>query len=118
MATKDELGKYGEHLAAQHLEALGYTILDRNWRCPQGELDIVALDAGEFVFAEVKTRSSLLYGHPIAAVTPQKLGRLRRLSASWCTLHPGQHNRTRIDVIGILLPRSGPTEIDHLRRVF
>jgi putative endonuclease len=118
MAAKDELGRRGEKLAAEHLIATGMTIVETNWRCPLGEIDVIALDAGETVFVEVKTRSSVAFGHPLEAITAQKLARLRRLAAAWCDEHPGSHDRIRIDAIAIVAPMHGLVEIEHLERVF
>ena len=118
MAAKDELGKRGERLAAEHLIAIGMTIVETNWRCPLGEIDVIARDAGETVFVEVKTRSSVAFGHPLEAITAQKLARLRRLAAVWCDEHPGSHDRIRIDAIAIVAPTRGLVEIEHLERVF
>lgn len=118
MAAKDELGRRGEALAAEHLEQRGLEVLDRNWRCQQGEIDLVARDGGELVFVEVKTRSSEAFGHPLEAITVQKLARLRRLAAAWCDAHPGNHDRIRIDAIAIVAPARGVPEIEHLERVF
>ncbi|MET4782582.1 YraN family protein [Glaciihabitans sp. UYNi722] len=118
MAAKDELGRRGEDVAAAALTAAGYLILDRNWRCPQGEIDIVAVDGDETVFVEVKTRSSLAFGHPLEAITARKLARLRRLAAAWCEAHPGNHDRIRIDAVAIIAPAVGQPQVEHLRRVF
>lgn len=118
MAAKDELGRRGEALAAEHLESRGLTVVERNWRCPQGEIDLVARDGSELVFVEVKTRSSEAFGHPLEAITVQKLARLRRLAAVWCEAHPGNHDRIRIDAIAVVAPAGGAAQIDHLERVF
>ena len=120
MAAKDALGRRGEALAAAYLEGAGYEIVDRNWRCPQGEIDIVAQRDGVLVFAEVKTRSGTGFGHPLQAVTPVKLARLRRLAGAWLDAHPGSRfsRNIRIDVIAVLAPRGGPVEIEHLEQVF
>lgn len=121
MARKDELGRSGEQLAVDHLTAIGYTILDRNWRCSMGELDIVALDGATTVMVEVKTRSSVAFGHPLDAVTPRKLARLRRLAGAWCEAHArdtvsgGSARPIRIDVIGVVSGRDG-VAIDHVRQ--
>jgi putative endonuclease len=133
MAAKDDLGRRGEQRAVEHLTALGWQILDRNWRCPLGELDIIADDAGTTVVVEVKTRSGLGFGHPLDAVTPRKLARLRRLAGAWCAAHPvtsaeargdgrgAERRLLRIDVIGVLErtdPRGfGVVSLDHLRQV-
>jgi putative endonuclease len=118
MAAKDELGKRGEDLAASHLLARGLSIVDRNWRCAQGEIDIVARDGAEVVFVEVKTRSSVAFGHPLESITVPKLARLRRLAAAWCEAHPGSYDRIRIDAIGVIAPTVGEVDIEHLERVF
>ena len=118
MAAKDALGTRGEAMAARYLELEGYSIVDRNWRCSQGEIDLVARDGGELVFVEVKTRSSVAFGHPLEAITASKLARLRRLAAAWCEAHPGNHNHIRIDAVGIISPAVGDVEVEHLERVF
>ena len=118
MAAKDVLGRRGEALAADHLVAAGLTILDRNWRCRQGEIDLVARDGDELVFVEVKTRTSVAFGHPLEAITVPKLARLRRLAGAWCEEHPGVSARLRIDAIAIIAPTHGLVEIEHLRGVF
>jgi len=118
MAAKDALGRRGEAIAARHLLASGMVIVDRNWRCPQGELDLVARDGRQLVFVEVKTRAGLGFGHPLESITPRKLARLRRLAAAWCEAHPGDHDRIRIDAVAVIVPRGGAATVDHLERVF
>ena len=76
MASKDIRGRQGEDRAARHLSAQGYDILDRNWRCAAGELDIVAAHGGDLVVVEVKTRRTEGYGHPFEAVDAAKRDRL------------------------------------------
>src|SRR5690606_2707639 len=73
------IGEYGERLACEYLVGLGYVVIDRNWRCDQGELDIVAREGDCLVFCEVKTRRSTAFGPPVESVTPAKAARLRRL---------------------------------------
>jgi len=118
MAAKDVLGARGEDIAAAALTAAGLRVIDRNWRCSQGEIDIVAADDNETVFVEVKTRSSLIFGHPLEAITVQKLARLRRLAAAWCEAHPGNYDRIRIDAIAVIAPPIGEPTVEHLARVF
>ena len=111
------VGAYGERLAARYLTESGLQILDRNWRCDQGEIDIVAMDDTCLVIVEVKTRRSLAYGSPVEAVTAVKAARLRRLAACWITDHRSLVDSVadvRIDVVGVLRPRSGPARIEHL----
>jgi len=113
---KDDLGRRGEQLAVDHLEAVGYRILDRNWRCPAGEIDVVALDGDDLVVVEVKTRSSLGWGDPLEAVTRRKTVRLCVLAGRWRRAHPRTGaRRTRIDLIGVVLTRHRPPVIDHLK---
>ena len=75
------LGAYGERVAAQRLVDEGMVLVDRNWRCERGEIDLVLRDGDVLVFCEVKTRTSAAYGHPLEAVSPAKGERLRQLAA-------------------------------------
>lgn len=111
------VGDYGEQVARRHLEERGYVIVDRNWRCDQGELDIVAVDRDTLVFCEVKTRRSSRYGSPVEAVVPAKAARLRRLALRWLREHDLHRPDIRIDVLGVRVRRSGAAEIEHLRGV-
>jgi putative endonuclease len=117
MGHNTELGRRGEQIAARHLEARGLQVVERNWRCQHGEIDLVARDGRDTVIVEVKTRSSNDFGHPFEAITPQKLGRLRRLASAWC-LHAGGPaspiGRVRIDAVAVLLPDGSPAVIEHL----
>jgi putative endonuclease len=117
MRAKDVLGRLGEEAAARHLAGLGWTIIDRNWRCPEGELDIVARDGANLVVCEVKTRSGLVYGAPVEAVTPAKAARLRRLASRWVAMHDIAYATVRIDAIGLVSEGGGRFSIDHLRGV-
>ena len=111
------VGAYGERLAARYLTESGMHILDRNWRCDQGEIDIVAMDDACLVIIEVKTRRSLTFGAPVEAVTAVKAARLRRLAALWLADHRSQVDAVadvRIDVVGVLRPTNGPARIEHL----
>ena len=116
-AVAKAVGAYGERLAARYLAESGLEILDRNWRCDQGEIDIVALDDGCLVIVEVKTRRTLAFGSPVEAVTAVKAARLRRLACCWLTAHRALVESVadiRIDVIGVLRPADGPAQIEHL----
>lgn len=108
------LGEYGERLATRYLQEQGLSILDRNWRCRQGEIDVVARDGDCLVFCEVKTRRSVRFGAPVEAVTPVKAARLRRLAVAWLRSHDEHAERIRIDVVGIVRPASGPATPRHL----
>lgn len=121
MAAKDDLGARGERLAERALVGRGYVILERNWRCTEGEIDLIARDGEELVFVEVKTRSSTAFGHPFEAITAAKLARLRRLVAAWVTAegrHHGRAERLRIDAIAVLAPPDAPASLEHLEGIF
>jgi putative endonuclease len=117
MRAKDILGRRGEEAAVRHLTGLGWRILDRNWRCTEGELDIVARDGAELVVCEVKTRSSVDYGTPVEAVTPAKAERLRRLAVRWLVAHAVGGVAVRIDVVGLVADGPNRFTVDHLRGV-
>ena len=113
-STRD-LGDYGERLAARYLTESGLSVVDRNWRCVRGELDIVALDDGCVVVCEVKTRTSTRFGPPAHQISARKAARLRDLAHCWLDEHPRLRGRAvRVDVIGVLLGRSGAAEVTHL----
>jgi putative endonuclease len=114
---KDALGRQGEQLAAEFLETAGLVILDRNYRCAEGELDIVAMDQRVLVACEVKTRSSSAYGSPIEAITSSKLRRLRRLAVRWVRSHGLIFDELRVDVVSVLGSESGEFTIEHIRGV-
>ena len=114
------LGRYGEDLAAQHLEATGAVLLDRNWRCREGELDIVALEPdGTVVFCEVKTRSGVGFGEPAEAVGPVKARRIRSVACRWLEQRrPAGTAGLRFDVIAVVRQRGRPPRVTHLREAF
>ncbi len=114
MRAKDAVGRYGEDVAARYVQDAGWQVLDRNWRGADGELDLVALDGSALVTVEVKTRSGVGFGYPAEAVTARKVARLRRLTAQWVAAHDVRPRSIRIDVIGVLLPRSGAAQVEHL----
>lgn len=117
MRAKDAVGQYGERVAARHLVDCGWEIVARNWRCREGEVDIVARDGPALVFCEVKTRSSTDYGDPAEAVVGAKAARLRRLVGRYLDEHPGRWPEIRIDVISVLRQKQGAAQVRHLRGV-
>ena len=80
MNAKDTLGRHGEDLAAEYLQQSGLRVIDRNWRCADGEIDIVAVDRRVLVVCEVKTRTGDRFGAPLESISRTKLRRLRRLA--------------------------------------
>ena len=117
-SARAALGAYGERVAVRLLTDQGLQVLDRNWRCRAGELDVVARDGQALVFCEVKTRSAAGFGHPVEAVTAVKRRRLRQLARAWLDAHDHHAPDLRFDVIGVLVPRSGPARVTHLRNAF
>ncbi len=119
VTTRRELGQRGEAVAAAHLRRCGMRVVARNWRCRQGELDVVALEGDRLVVVEVKARRSLGQGHPAEAVTPVKAARLRRLSAAFLVAHPTLSGvrEVRVDVVAVVFRRGLPALLQHLRAV-
>ncbi|GAA0839155.1 YraN family protein [Streptosporangium amethystogenes subsp. fukuiense] len=101
MAAKDELGRYGEQVAVDYLLAHDLQILDRNWRCPDGEIDVVAREGRTLVAVEVKTRSGRRHGTAFEAVTDAKIARLRMLVARWVAEHRETCDAIRVDVVAL-----------------
>ena len=93
-------GRWGEDLAARWYTTHGYEVVDRNWRSPTGEIDLVACSLSLVVFCEIKTRASDRYGPPESAVGRVKQRRLRLLSAEWLATHD-RHGAIRFDVAAI-----------------
>lgn len=118
VARKDDLGRRGEECAAVYLTDAGYRLLERNWRCQQGEIDLIAEHDGLIVFVEVKSRSSVAFGHPFEAITIEKVARLRRLAATWCDESQTSPRRIRIDAIAVIAPFAPVPEIEHLTGIF
>ncbi len=108
------VGRWGEGLAVDYLTRRGMSVVDRNWRCDQGEIDIVARDGDALVVCEVKTRTSLRFGDPVEAVTWRKQLRLRRLAGAWLHSHDERAEVVRIDVIGILRRPGCRPQLRHL----
>ena len=117
MDVRQAVGRHGEAVVARDLESQGWEILDRNWRCARGELDIVACDGDVAVAVEVKTRRSTVAGGALEAVTPVKVARLRGLLARWLDGQERGFAGARVDVVGVTLPPAGAAVLDHLRGV-
>jgi putative endonuclease len=114
--AKDALGRYGEDVAARFLTGEGLEVLARNWRCPAGEIDLIAREGAVLVVCEVKTRRDDAYGGPFAAITRPKLNRLRRLAGVWLEEHGGAAE-IRVDVVGVWPGANGAPRVEHLRGV-
>ena len=118
MSTTSDLGLRGERIAAAYLADAGLRLLDRNWRCRDGELDIVAREGDSLVFCEVKTRRGVGFGHPVEAVTSVKQRRMRTLAQRWLAAHEEHAPELRFDVVGVLVRPDRPALVTHLRAAF
>jgi putative endonuclease len=119
--SKKQIGVRGEDLACAELERQGLQVLERNWRCRLGEIDIVAAEAGAngltMVFCEVKCRSGLGFGHPLEAITFTKRRTLRQLAAVWMRQHRVKASAIRLDAIGVVLAAGEEPSVTHVRAV-
>jgi len=118
VSTTLQLGSLGEHIAATYLTDVGLRVLDRNWRCREGELDIVARDGDALVFCEVKTRRGTGFGYPVEAVTAAKQRKVRTLAQRWLAAHDEHAPDLRFDVVGVLVRGDLPALVTHLRAAF
>jgi len=116
-AQNISLGRYGESVAARALVDRGMVLIDRNWRCPEGEIDLVLRDGDALVVCEVKTRTDEAFGHPLEAVTDEKAHRLGRLAARWVEAHDVRPAEIRIDMVGVLRQSRGAAVIEHVRGI-
>jgi putative endonuclease len=113
-ARKQAIGSFGERVAARHLQGLGMAILETNWTCKYGEVDIVARDGATLVICEVKTRTGTTHGTGLEAVTGRKAARLRRLAAYWLEVHQVQPEAVRIEVVSVLVPPRGAPQVERV----
>ncbi len=116
-ASTTEAGNAGERAAAAFLRARGYHVLEHNFRCRGGEIDLIALDGGTLVFVEVKLRRTLSRGAPIEAVTALKQGRIRRAAQTYLAFSGQVFPRIRFDVISLQLT-AARSEITHFKAAF
>lgn len=114
-ASKQAMGRYGEDVAERHLTGQGLVVLDRNWRCAEGEIDLVLRDGATLVVCEVKTRQDDAFGTPHQAITAAKLDRLKRLAERWTSERGLRPAGIRIDLVAVRRPRRGPAHVDHVR---
>jgi putative endonuclease len=107
-----ETGALGEQLARDFLQKQGYRILESNYRCQAGEIDIVARHEDFLVFVEVRTRRSLEYGSPEESITPAKMDKLREVAAHYRQTHDELPDAWRIDVVAVELGRNRARRIE------
>lgn len=115
---RKSLGALGEEAALAHLSGKGYRLLERNYRCRLGEIDIIAEDGETVAFIEVKTRSSLLFGAPQEAVDQKKQRKIRQIAQYYLLAHGLEGRTVRFDVITVLYSRTGGFAIEHLKGAF
>lgn len=118
MAAKYDLGRRGEQIAVEYLTNRGFVVLDRNWRCRDGEIDVVASDRGKLVVCEVKTRSGVAFGDPVEAVTASKAIRIRRVTQAWLRTHRVRWCELRFDIVAIVVPPEGDIAVQHYEAAF
>lgn len=116
--ARQTVGAYGERVAEQHLVAQGLVVIARNWRCRDGEIDLILREGDDVVFCEVKTRRGTLYGTPAEAVVAAKARRLRRLAARWLAETGVRPREVRFDVVSVLPQQRGAGRVEHLRAAF
>jgi putative endonuclease len=110
--SRRDTGILGERLAAEFLGERGYHIIETNYRCPEGEIDIVAQHDDSLVFVEVRTKQSRRYGTPEESITPVKKERMRLAAARYREAHDSLPEQWRIDVVVVELSRGRPTRIE------
>jgi putative endonuclease len=113
---KKELGNIGEDISSKYLEQIGYEIIERNFICRQGEIDIIAKDKDEYVFIEVKTRSNVCFGRPREAVNTDKQKHIYKATKYYLHIHNLDNCFVRFDVIEIYLKRN-KYRLNHLKQV-
>ena len=119
--SRQQVGRRGEDLACAELVRQGMEVVDRNWRCALGEIDIVAAESGEqgitLVFCEVKCRTGMGFGHPLEAITFAKMRTLRQLTAHWLRQHSIKAVGIRLDAIGVIMLPGQEPSLTHVKAV-
>jgi putative endonuclease len=114
---KKEIGQKGENLAVEYLQKLGYKVLERNYRCKLGEVDIIALDNDTLVFIEVRTRSSLDFGLPQESINRRKRHQISKVALEYMIRRKLKNIPARFDVVAISL-EPGKEKVDHIKDAF
>jgi putative endonuclease len=116
-----DVGRLGEDLAVEHLVGDGLRVVERNWRCAVGEIDVVAAEESGrgvvAVFCEVKCRTGLGFGGPLESITYAKVRRLRALAAEWLSAHDWRPDDVRLDAIGVIMVAGRAPQVDHVRGI-
>ena len=114
---KRTTGSLGEDLAAQYLERAGLSLIERNYRCKAGEIDLVATDGDELVFAEVRTRSGTAFGTPEESLTARKRRKMAECAFSYLAERSAPGRAWRVDLVAIELDRGRVVRVDHYKHV-
>lgn len=115
--ARQAVAQLGEAAAARYLQHAGHSIIVQNYRCPYGEIDIVARDGPSLVFVEVRARSSDRFGTPEESITAAKAQRMTRCALAYLSAHAAGHEAWRIDLIAIDVARGRITRLEHYRHV-
>jgi putative endonuclease len=111
---KQRTGAFGEDVTVRYITDRGDEILDRNWRIREGEIDVISLSTdGVFHFIEVKTRSSLAFGHPFEAINRDKAHRMQRLALGWLATHGCLGCEFTIDVVAVVIAADGTHKLEY-----
>jgi putative endonuclease len=117
MQAEDVHRQQGQRAAEQYLKGCGFRILDHDWKCPDGEINIVAVERNMLVVCDLRRCSGTRYGTPLETMSQAKCRRLRRLAVCWLNAHGVRFEQIRIDVVGLLYEGSGGFTIEHIRGV-
>lgn len=114
-----KVGKIGEQAAISHLEQLGYEIVDTNYRCPLGEIDIIAREGGSIVFVEVRTKTGSSFGMPEESITAEKARRLKRLALYYLQSVFRRAVPGRFDLVAVMLDRNSHevVSLNHIKNI-
>ena len=115
---RKKIGSIGEKLASDYLERIGYSILQLNFRCRYGEIDIIACNSEYLVFCEVKTRKGSTRLHPSLSVTKAKGKRIRELASLYLMEHEDETRQPRFDVISVIMNQNHEETIEYLENAF
>ncbi|RKP55643.1 YraN family protein [Cohnella endophytica] len=120
MSRRAEVGRAGEDSAADYLRQLGYVLIERNWRCRSGELDLIAQDGATLVIVEVRSRTNpTRFGTALEAMTPRKCRQVRELASIYLKSRRAEHQSVRFDVVAVTFALDGAVqELKHIEGAF
>ncbi|HEX3015424.1 MAG TPA: YraN family protein [Desulfobacteria bacterium] len=118
MDSRRKLGRAGEDMALNYLKSVGMQLLERNYRCRLGEIDLVMVDRGQLVFVEVRTKSSKTFGTGLESITSRKRRKLKTLARYYMMYTGLKNDNIRFDVVSIEMPYQGIPSLEHVRAAF